>query len=85
MKVDVSDASEQLEDLVRRAESGEEVVLTIDGRPAVRLVPERRPLGAEEKSARINAIVADARGKALPGPDAARSADFLYGPDGLPA
>ena len=39
---------------------------------------------AEEKSARIDAIVADARLKALPGPDAARSADFLYGPDGLP-
>lgn len=85
MEVKVSDAKGRLTDLVRRAEAGEEVVITRRGRPAVRLVPIARRLTAEEKEARIDAIVAEVRGKIRPGPDAAHSADFLYDEKGLPA
>ena len=70
MEVKVSDAKGRLTDLVRRAEAGEEVVLTRRGRPAVRLVRVCRALTSEEKAARIAAIVADAQRKIRPGPDA---------------
>lgn len=38
-QVDVHDASGTLPDLIRRVRAGEEVLLTQDGKPAVRLVP----------------------------------------------
>ena len=43
MKTAVTDAKANLTDLVRRAEAGEEVILTKHGRPVVRLVaiPEK--------------------------------------------
>jgi prevent-host-death family protein len=84
MEVKVSDAKGRLTDLVRRAESGEEVILTRHGRPAVRLVPIPPPVDREERWRRIDAIVESARSVALPGPCAARSADFLYDDKGLP-
>jgi prevent-host-death family protein len=39
MQVSVSDAKAQLTDLVRRAEAGDEVVLTRHGQPIVTLTP----------------------------------------------
>jgi prevent-host-death family protein len=85
MKVTVSDAKAQLTELVRRAEAGEEVVLTRHGHPAVTLVPvEKKPLTTEERRKILEEIQASAVGKATPGPCAARSQDFLYGDDGLP-
>ncbi|WIW87305.1 type II toxin-antitoxin system prevent-host-death family antitoxin [Sphingobium sp. V4] len=39
MKVSVTDAKAQMTDLFRRAEAGDEVILTRHGHPAVRLVP----------------------------------------------
>ena len=39
MRVSLADAADQLDDLVRRAEAGEEVILTQDGRAIVRLEP----------------------------------------------
>ena len=85
MKVSVTDAKAQLTDLVRRAEAGEEVVLTRHGHPAVRLVPARAPTDRGQRLAIIEAAQAAAAAKVLPGPDAARSQDFLYDDDGLPA
>lgn len=85
MEVNVSDAKGRLTDLVRRAEAGEDVVLTRRGRPTVRLVPVARRLTAEEKDARIEAILVDVRQKIRPGPDAAHCSDFLYDDKGLPA
>jgi prevent-host-death family protein len=85
MKITVSEAKAQLTELVRRAEAGEEVILTRHGHPAVRLVPEKKAaLTREARHAVIAEIRAAARGKAKPGPSAARSQDFLYGDDGLP-
>jgi len=75
----------QLTELVRRAEAGDEAVLTRHGHPAVRLVPVRAVV-PDRKSRRALLEVARASGasKAKAGPDAARSQDFLYGDDGLP-
>lgn len=84
MDISVSDAKAQLTDLVRRAEAGEEVVLTRHGQPTVKLVAVKAKPTAAEKRAAIDAVMEAARGKALPGPGAARSQDFLYDDDGLP-
>jgi prevent-host-death family protein len=85
MKISVSEAKGQLTELVRRAEAGEEIVLTRHGHPAVRLVPARAPTDSARRRAIVQAVQAAAAAKATPGPDAAHSQDFLYGDDGLPA
>jgi prevent-host-death family protein len=84
MKVSVSDAKGQLTELVRRAEAGDEVVLTRHGRPTVRLVPVRAAQTRAERRAIMEAIMAEGAARALAGPSAARSQDFLYDDDGLP-
>ncbi|WP_137045132.1 type II toxin-antitoxin system Phd/YefM family antitoxin [Pseudolabrys sp. FHR47] len=84
MRVPVTEAKGQLTELVRRAEAGEEIVLTRHGQPAVRLVPVEHQPTAEEKRKILEDISERASAKALPGPDAARSQDFLYDDDGLP-
>ncbi|MCY3827753.1 MAG: type II toxin-antitoxin system prevent-host-death family antitoxin [Rhodospirillaceae bacterium] len=85
MQISVTQAKGQLTELVRRAEAGEEVVLTRHGRATVRLAPvERRPTAAERRAA-IAEIRAAAANKITEGPSAARSQDFLYDDNGLPA
>jgi len=84
MEISVSDAKAQLTDLVRRAEGGEEVVLTRHGQPTVKLVAVKAKQTADEKRAAIDRIMEASHKKALPGPDAARSQDFLYGDNGMP-
>jgi antitoxin (DNA-binding transcriptional repressor) of toxin-antitoxin stability system len=39
MHISVSEAVDKLDELVDRAEAADELVLLLDGRPAVRLVP----------------------------------------------
>jgi prevent-host-death family protein len=83
MKISVSDAKGQLTELVRRAEAGDDVVLTRHGKAAVRLVPvAAKPTSADKR--KLFALVRAMAGKPTPGPDAARSQDFLYDDDGLP-
>ncbi len=84
MRVSVTEAKGQLTELVRRAESGEEVILTRHGHPSVRLVPI--PTVPDHKTRRmlLEAARASAALRAAPGPDAARSQDFLYGDNGIP-
>lgn len=84
MKVSVTDAKGQLTELVRRAESGDEVILTRHGHPAVRLVRITEAADRKSRRALIERIQASAAAKAIAGPSAARSQDFLYGDDGLP-
>lgn len=84
MDIPVSEAKAQLTDLVRRAEAGEDVVLTRHGQPTVRLVPVRALPDSRTRRKIIEAVQASARGNALPGPSAARSQDYLYDEDGLP-
>jgi prevent-host-death family protein len=84
MRISVTDAKGQLTDLVRRAEGGEEVILTRHGHAAVRLVPVPTLQTQEERRKILDEIRAEGAAKATPGPSAARSQDFLYGEDGLP-
>jgi prevent-host-death family protein len=84
MKISVTEAKAQLTDLVRRAEAGEEVVLTRHGLEVVRLAPMKRRPTPEQKAALLEQVRASARQSASPGPAAARSQDFLYDEFGLP-
>ena len=84
MRISVTEAKGQLTELVRRAEAGDEVILTRHGHPAVRLVPVRPAADANSRKALLAAVRSSAAAKATPGPSAARSQDFLYGDDGLP-
>lgn len=85
MQVPVSEAKAQLAELVRRAEAGEEVILTRRGHPAVRLVAERSKRDPAAFEEAMTALIASARLNPSPGPCAARSQDFLYDENGLPA
>lgn len=87
MRVSLAEAETKLGDLVRKAESGDEVVLTRDGRDIMRLVPVRQELSIRERRRLgLEEALAAARAKGLPddGPDAAHSQDFLYDEYGLP-
>lgn len=84
MRVSVTEAKGQLTDLVRRAEAGDEVILTRHGHPAVRLVPIKLAPDRATRRAVLEAARKNGAAKALPGPAAARSQDFLFGDDGLP-
>lgn len=84
MQVSVTEAKGQLTDLVRRAEAGDEVILTRHGHAAVRLVPIRPARDRKSRRALLEAVRLSAAVKAAAGPSAARSQDFLYGDDGLP-
>lgn len=50
-------------ELLRRVEAGEEIVITVRGKPAARLVPlatrRRRPIPREEMAQRLNARQTD--------------------------
>jgi prevent-host-death family protein len=86
MRVTVSQAKGQLTELVRRAEAGEEVVITRHGQAVVRLVPEGAKVAQDPESRGrvLQEIRAKAKIKAIKGPGAARSQDFLYDEYGLP-
>ena len=85
MKISVTDAKAQLTDLVRRAEAGEDVILTRRGQPAVRLVSVATIPTAAARRALMEKVRTSGAAKAERGPSAERSQDFLYGDDGLPA
>jgi len=84
MQISLDDAGAQLTELLRRAEAGEEMLLTFDGKPIAQLVPVAPVPTAAERRAILEKIVASAAKSATPGPSAARSQDFLYDEDGLP-
>ncbi len=84
MQVSVSDAKGQLTELVRRAEAGDEVILTRHGHAAVRLVPIKPVPDAATRHALLEAVRASARKNVIPGDTAARSQDFLFDDNGLP-
>lgn len=84
MRVPVTEAKGLLTELVRRAEAGEEVVLTRHGHAAVRLVPCKAAPDRKSRLAVLESARAAGAAKAKAGPSAARSQDFLYSDDGLP-
>lgn len=84
MRIPVSDAKAQLTELVRRAEAGDEVVLTRHGQPAVRLVAIRAAGDPASRRRVLDRLRHAASRKAVQGASAARSQDFLYDDQGLP-
>jgi prevent-host-death family protein len=84
VEISVTDAKAQLTDLVRRAEAGEDIVLTRHGQPVAKITGAKPKVSPEERRRVFNAIRAAGRAKATPGPSAARSQDFLYDDDGAP-
>jgi prevent-host-death family protein len=84
VQISVTEAKGQLTELVRRAQAGDEVILTRHGHAAVRLVPVKAVPDRKSRKALLEAVRAAAAAKASDGPSAARSQDFLYGEDGLP-
>ncbi len=83
MQISVTDAKAQLTDLVRRAEAGDEIVLTRHGHAVAKLVPTKA-IGPGSRRVLLEEFRASASAKVTPGPSAARSQDFLYDEDGLP-
>jgi antitoxin (DNA-binding transcriptional repressor) of toxin-antitoxin stability system len=83
MQVSVSEAKGNSEDLVRRAEAGDEVVTTQDDRATGPLVPVKTTLPGRPRRALLEAARASGSSKAKSGPSAARSQDFLYEDDRL--
>jgi prevent-host-death family protein len=84
MDISVSKAKSQLTDLVRRAETGEEIVLTRRGHPVVRLAPITPKVDRASRYAAITRLIEEARSRPGPRTDATRSQDFLYDKDGMP-
>ena len=85
MRISVTEAKGQLTDLVRRAEAGDEVVLTRHGRDVARLAPIKvRPLAAADRRRILDDLRASGAARGTEGPVGARSQDFLYDEGGLP-
>jgi prevent-host-death family protein len=84
MQVSVTQAKGQLTDLVRRAEAGDEIILTRHGHAAVRLVPITPVRDRKARKTLLEAMRVAGSTKATTGASAARSQDYLYSDDGLP-
>jgi prevent-host-death family protein len=84
MRISVSEAKGQLTELVRRAEAGDEVILTRHGHAAVRLVKMEPAVDLCARRRALEEIRKSGAAKASQGPRADRSQDFLYGGDGMP-
>ena len=85
MNVSVTDAKAQLTELVRRAEAGDEIILTRHGQAAVRLVPVRPPVDMAARRRVLDEVMKAAARSKTPGPSGAELQDALYDEDGLPA
>ncbi len=93
MDVSIATAREQLEDLVHRAEAGEEIILTRDGRSVARIGPvpaaklqdhTREIRGSSEWRQRVDEITRQAVAKFPPGKVPSSRHDDMYDASGLP-
>ncbi len=83
MDIPVTEARARLHELIRRAETGEQIVLTRNGKPVGRLVSAARPPDQRARRALIASIQAAVRHRTKPGPTAARSQNLLYDQHGM--
>ena len=81
MQISVSDAKARLTELLRRAEEGEDIVLTRYGQPVARHLAAQN---CKARLALIEEMRQEARTKAAIGRGGAPSWDFLFGADRLP-
>jgi prevent-host-death family protein len=79
MQISVSDAKAQLTELLRRAEEGEDIVLTRYGQPVARLAPLVVAQNRNARLANLKMMRREARAKAAIGPGAFLSWDYLFG------
>ena len=84
MQVSVTDAKSQLTNLVKRAEAGDDVILTRHGHAAVRLVPVKSVPSRVTRRELLRDVKASAARNAVAGEPSPSSQDFLYLQDGLP-
>ena len=85
MRISVTEAKGQLTELVRRAEAGDEVILTRHGHEAVRLVPVDGRAGPRRTGERCsNRFAPAARPRRRPGRMRREARTFSIGDDGLP-
>ena len=84
MDIPVTEARPRLSELMRRAEAGEEIVLTRHGKPAARIISAAPAPDERARRAVIASVQAAARQRIKSRPTAARSQDFLYDGRGLP-
>jgi prevent-host-death family protein len=85
MRISLTEAEANLEQLVELAEAGHEVILTREGQAVAQLVPVKRRLDRAERRAVLERFSREAERAISPGASAARSQDFLYNEyDGLP-
>jgi len=83
---EISPANPLLLSLMEQIQAGGEVVLTREGKKIARLLPitqEETP-AQERRRALIERLQQSVASKAIAGPDAAHSQDFLYDEHGLP-
>ena len=83
MQISVSDAKARLTELLRRAEEGEDVVLTRYGQPVARLAPIVAERNRRARLANLKVMRQEDRTKAAIGPRAFASWDFPFGADKL--
>ena len=78
MRLTVTQARARLSDLVKQAEAGEDIILTLHGKEVARItrMDVRPSAGARRKV--IETVRRQAAHKPMGGPVAARSQDFLY-------
>jgi prevent-host-death family protein len=84
MFVSVSDAKAQLTELVRRAEAGDEIILTRHGTATVRLVSIKSQVDQLDRKSVIERAQKLAQESRVEPTNAARSQDFLYSHEGMP-
>jgi prevent-host-death family protein len=84
MLVSVTAAKSQLTELVRRAEAGDEIILTRHGHAAVKLVAVASISSPESRRLVIQKARKLAEASTRAGLSAARSQDDLYTDDGMP-
>jgi prevent-host-death family protein len=84
MLVPVSEAKAQLTELVRRAEAGDEIILTRHGHAAVKLVAVTLPANAQTRRSVIELARRLGAESSNNGVTAAKSQDFLYSDEGMP-
>lgn len=78
MDVPIDDPNVQLAELVKRVEAGEDVVLTRDGKPAIRMLSVDAEAKLAARNRKLLELSAEMARLKHPGPDGAHASDFLF-------
>jgi len=85
MEIAISEAKGHLSALIRAAREGKQVLLTSHGRPVAEIRAVAPAMTADERINRMTEVARTASAMAQDDTPAARTADYLYGDDGMPA